>query len=54
MVSWGEDVVVPRLVNEALPQLLDFTLKLIGSEDLVRKRREGEVKVIRQLLVLQF
>lgn len=48
-----EDEVLPRAVDEALAQVLDGLFELLRQQDLVRKGGEGEVKVFRELAVLQ-
>lgn len=53
MIRGLKHVIVPRLVDETLPQLQDRVLELIRGKNLVRERREGHVKVVRQLAVFE-
>ena len=53
MVSRLEDEILPRSVDESLPEILDGVLELLRHENLVRESGEGEIEVVRELGVLK-
>lgn len=54
MVCRPENIIVPAFVNKPLPELYGVLFEFLRNKHFVRKCRERQVEVVRQLAVLQF